>query len=236
MKRISILLMVVATILISCKSTDITKNVKLISSYSQDTSVDDIETVKFGSYPQSDESGKTKEPIEWIVLDRQEDKSLLLSKYILDCKCYYVERNDATWEKSSLREWLNNEFYIHAFDNNQKNKIQITHLINSGGKETDDKIYILSVGEIIKYFGSGGKNFLGFTTMYKNVETRETNYAKNNESSVLNRSSSEDDFWLRTPGRFNWWVAYIQGGHLSTDGIMVNDSSIGVRPALWISN
>lgn len=135
MKRISILLMVVVTILISCKSTDITKNVKLISSYSQDTSIDDMETVKFGSYPQSDACGNTKEPIEWIVLDRQEDKSLLLSKYILDCKCYYVERNDATWEKSLLREWLNNEFYIHAFDNNQKNKIQITHLINSGAKK-----------------------------------------------------------------------------------------------------
>ena len=235
--------MVVATILISCQSADITKNVKLISSYSQDTSVDDMETVKFGSYPQSDESGKTKEPIEWIVLDRQEDKSLLLSKYILDCKCYYIENKDTTWEKSSLRKWLNNEFYNSAFDDNQRNKIQITHLVNNGGdgelyigdvkipavsiggKETDDKIYVLGKKEIIKYFGSKGKFGDSSIRMFNNIRTNGTNFAKN----------SNNSFWLRTPGLINSHATYVLGDFLN-NGIMVNDSSIGVRPALWISN
>ena len=54
--------------------------VKLVSEYPTDTIVDEMDTVTFGSYPQSDVSGNTKEPIEWIVLDRQGNEAFLLSK------------------------------------------------------------------------------------------------------------------------------------------------------------
>ncbi len=43
------------------------KNVKCISEYSDETEVDEMETIEFGSYPQSDASGKSKEPIECCI-------------------------------------------------------------------------------------------------------------------------------------------------------------------------
>lgn len=80
------------------------KNTKLVTEYSEDTLVNDLDTVKFGSYPQNDVSGKTKEPIEWIVLEIQNDKALLLSKFIIDCKSYHNEQLDITWENCDLRK------------------------------------------------------------------------------------------------------------------------------------
>ena len=42
------------------------------------------ETVLFGSYEQDGDAANGKEPIEWLVLARDGDKALLLSKYALD--------------------------------------------------------------------------------------------------------------------------------------------------------
>ena len=51
-------------------------------------------TVTFGNY----EQGDGQAPIEWVVLDRQEDRALLLSKYALDAKPFHeVEDRNVTW-------------------------------------------------------------------------------------------------------------------------------------------
>ena len=144
-------------------STDIKQieNTKHITEYNSDTSVNDIDTITFGSYPQSDVTGKTKEPIEWIVLDRDEEnkKALLLSKYILDCKPYNDEYKEVTWETCSLRKWLNRDFYNIAFNDSDKIYITLTSLINNdnvdygsnGGNNTSDNVFLLSIDEIKHY-------------------------------------------------------------------------------------
>lgn len=139
--------------------------VKLVTEYDKDTTVDEMDTVTFGSYPQSDASGNTKELIEWIVLDRQGDKTLLLSKYILDCKCYNNKFEDVTWETSSLRNWLNSDFYDNAFNGSEQEKIQTTNVITNnnifrgtkGGNNTQDKIFSISIEEVRRYFGNGNQ-------------------------------------------------------------------------------
>ena len=61
------------------------------------------EVYTFGNY----EQGGGQAPIEWIVLDRQEDRLLLLSKYTLDSKPFHeVEDRDVTWADCTLRSWL----------------------------------------------------------------------------------------------------------------------------------
>ena len=56
----------------------------------------------FGTYPQTAE-GNDETPIEWLVLDRNGDHALLLSRYSLDVHAFYPEHVDVTWEKSTLR-------------------------------------------------------------------------------------------------------------------------------------
>ena len=95
--------------------------VKAITEYSIDTKIEQMDTVTFGSYPQSDINGATKEPIEWIVLEKRGNKALLLSKYILDiCSKIGVntDTNNKYWKK-----YLNNTFYKAAFNSSHSGYI-----------------------------------------------------------------------------------------------------------------
>ena len=75
--------------------------------------------VTFGHYEQDADESNGPEPIEWIVLDVQDGKALLLSKYVLDAKPYYTEGTDITWETCTLRTWLNNYFLNNASSQEQ---------------------------------------------------------------------------------------------------------------------
>lgn len=219
---------------------------KLVTEYSEDTTVDYMDTVTFGSYYQSNSS--TKEPIEWIVLDRQGNKALLLSKYILDCKCYNEEWVDVTWETCTLRNWLNYTFYNTAFSSSEKSYIDNTYVITndihsggsyaSGGNNTYDNIFLLSVDEVYKYFYQSSTHPYG----NKLLATRGTNYAKNGGKLYVIYRYDEwydenSDFWLRSPGLYQTSAksVYEHGSLNDYEGYVV-DCHDGVRPALWVSN
>lgn len=76
------------------------------------------DTIEFGEYEQDNKSDK--EPIEWNVLDIQDNKALIISKYGLDAKKYNEEYQSVTWENCTLRKWLNEDFYNEAFSSKAK--------------------------------------------------------------------------------------------------------------------
>ena len=52
------------------------------------------------------------EPVEWRVLDKKDGEILLLSEYGLDILPFDDSGSGSIiWENSSIRNWLNNEFY-----------------------------------------------------------------------------------------------------------------------------
>ena len=67
------------------------------------------DVVTFGNYYQSD--SVKKEPIEWRVLSVDGDDVFLLADKILDSKAYHGPGGLASWSESTIRNWLNNEFY-----------------------------------------------------------------------------------------------------------------------------
>ena len=85
--------------------------------------------VEFGYYAQDSDKKAAELPIEWIVLDKQGSRMLLVSRYILDAGAYNFiipdnsddEDNDilkepiGRWDVSSLRRWLNRTFYDSDF-------------------------------------------------------------------------------------------------------------------------
>ena len=158
------------------------RDAKIVSNYTSDTLVNDIDSVRFGVYPQSDTTGEKKEPIEWIVLHISEDKkeALLLSKYILDNKSYYRYWTDVVWIESDLRKWLNEYFYNSAFSSKDKETILLKEIRNNiensfdinGGQDSKDKLFCLSELECYKYFNiDKGQS--------KILATNATKYAKN---------------------------------------------------------
>ena len=72
--------------------------------------------VQYGSYEQDNVLSNGAEPIEWIVLDKQGNKVLLLSRCGLDAIPFHKRLTSVTWAECSLRDWLNTTFFNTAFD------------------------------------------------------------------------------------------------------------------------
>lgn len=85
----------------------------------------------------------------WYVIAKEDNKVLLLSD---DGHIFSGERPNIKggWTNSSIRRFLNSEFYEKAFPKYIKERIVTTNLTNSHGTTTD-KIFILSQEEIEKY-------------------------------------------------------------------------------------
>lgn len=103
-------------------------------------------------------------PIEWLVLARDGNKALLISRYWLDAQPYNTDHTSVTWETCTLRTWLNVTFYNKAFSSDEQAAILTTSVDNgknqgyskwstSGGNNTEDKVFLLSYAEANKYFG-----------------------------------------------------------------------------------
>ena len=98
--------------------------------------------ITFGHYPQTSE-GKDKTPIEWLILERDGLNALVVSKYGLDAQPYNISYTDVTWEKCSLRTWLNDTFYNKAFNADAQAAILTTNVDNSKNQGDSEYIAIL---------------------------------------------------------------------------------------------
>lgn len=66
-------------------------------------------------------SGHEKDvTIEWIVLDVKANVALLVSKNVLEAIPYHSEQKKVDSEKSSIRSWLNSDFFFAAFTGNKR--------------------------------------------------------------------------------------------------------------------
>ena len=203
----------------------------------------DGHAIYFGTYPQT-KSGNDKTPIEWLLLDVQDDKLLLLSRYGLDEQPYDT-KYDVAWEKCTLRTWLNETFINNAFSSAEQQCILLTDVDNSqsqsyaswitttGGNNTQDKVFLLSYAEADKYLDVPRNNS-------NNTKSRvaPTDYAIAQGAWQSDDYKTEDGLYagewrLRSPGDFRGIVAYVDG-----DGSLKLDSygrvNCCVRPALWV--
>lgn len=200
-------------------------------------------TVTFGTYPQT-KGGTDSTPIEWIILDRDGDNVLLLSRYGLDNQPYNAEWTDVTWENCSLRVWLNNDFLKRAFSAEEQNAICITHIINAnqgysvwdsdGGNDTQDRIFLLSFAEANKYLGV----VYGDSSMEARMTP--TAYASSLGAFVNDGEYKTADggktglWWLRSAGTSQNFAAFIAPDG-SLYSINVGYTYGCVRPALWVN-
>lgn len=142
---------------------------RVVTSYSSKVNCMYYDTVTFGAYEQDSVLENGKEPIEWIVLDKKGDEYLLLSKYVLDYHQFQnnkIEGKPASWNESDIRMWANTEFLNNAFSEEDQKHIMLSTIENTNNdyynlKLTEDRIFLLSLDEIINYFGSKNENLDG---------------------------------------------------------------------------
>ena len=193
------------------------------------------ETYTFGSYEQDGDSSNGKEPIEWLVLDRDGDRALLLSKYALDYQSfmpfYEPVTEPYTWESCSLRRWLNGTFLNAAFSADEQQRLLTTTVITSPGSlhrengpvTTEDRVFLLSNTEVYAYFANEAATAAEYTA-----------YALSENPWPGNAA---------TPGPADWWLRTTDG-YDHPDGVYA-DGRVGegarayegeyVRPAIWIT-
>ena len=185
----------------------------------------------------------------WRVLEIQNGKALILSDIIIDKKAYNY--TTTTWENCELRQYLNEEFY-NSFSAEEKERIAETRLMNndnqwygtSGGIATNDRIFLLSLEEVVKYFGDSGdlKNRKGWGWGWENenyVLKEGKNEAINdqyNSARIARDAGGEASmWWLRSPGEDNYSVTFVYDeGYVSVNGNYVRNKD-GIRPALWLN-
>lgn len=185
--------------------------------------------VIFGNYQQS-ESGQSKTPIVWLVLERKGDRALLISRYGLNAQPYYTKARRVTWEDSSVREWLNETFIYNAFTAAEQAAIEITDVDNgksqqisnvSGGNDTKDKLFLLSYAEVEKYFPAKEARMI-----------EPTAYAVS-QGTYVHQRSGNTWWWTRSPGKDQGMVATVNFEGTRSD-YYVNLTSGAVRPAIWV--
>ena len=92
--------------------------------------------VIIGEYEQDNNMENGKEPIDWIVINKENDKYILISKYVLDVKKYgYEEKYDQLvyWIKSNFAETSFNEDILKIIkDVKLLSSSDVNNAVNSG--------------------------------------------------------------------------------------------------------
>jgi len=209
---------------------------------------------------------------DWFVLERHNDKALLLSELLIENREFHAAGGEITWSTCDLRDYLNNEFYFKAFSDQERAKILKTTLppyINpwyglSNGKSrfvrlkekemriyddasqtTEDCIFVLSVEEIVKYFGNSGdlEKRIGYTWPGEGYDCFALGDGfgqflidqYENSRKAIDAQGSVKAYWLRTPGyqyHYNVGVGH-DGRFFPFTGGSISQK-LGVRPAMWV--
>lgn len=229
------------------------------------TKEDDSSTwdcVYFGRYWQNDtnqdgvaDKKDDKEPIKWRVLQINGDDAFLLSDKILDVQKYNKSYRAIQWEDCSLRQWLNQEFFINAFNEKEREGIIEADVKNGEyineeigtSNDTKDKVYLLSKSEV-------RETKFGFSYVTTEITERQTtNYYRNSCFNIaecsqfaiargVSHTKGKGDWWLRSvkdEGRANA-VSYIgfctyefvAGAQNLCTGKLMPD--FGVRPVIHL--
>lgn len=192
------------------------------------------ETFLYGRYEQ-DEGKEGEEPIEWIVLAKEEDRMLVISKLGLDARPYNMSGESSTWESSSIRAWLKDEFYFYAFSDEEKAHILLTENYadddtdapRKQGKDTSDYVFLLSITEANQYIKNN-------VSLEENDDCcKPSRYAYDKVEII---SSNSCWWWLRTSAEQGKCACSINSDgtvNYGTRGVSWKQGA--VRPAMWIN-
>ena len=196
------------------------------------------DTYTFGAYEQDNSTSNGKEAIEWTVLDKDGMSLLLISKQALDCQQYNTSYTDVTWESCSLRKWMNGTFLNKAFNAEEQAQIQNTTVSadknpeynTNPGNATTDKVFLLSINEVEKYFNSDEARKCAPTAYAK------AQGAYTSDSYKTASGAATCWWWLRSPGDTQLSAAIVcSDGSVNYYGSIVYIDNVAVRPALWIN-
>ncbi|MDR1272030.1 MAG: DUF6273 domain-containing protein [Clostridiales Family XIII bacterium] len=157
---------------------------------------------------------------EWQILDLddEEKKALVIMKNCVAQMPYHNTYEPTTWEKCTLRQWLNHEYLAslppgiraRVCEVKLSNKDNLNHGTKAGA-DTTDKVFLPDIEEARLYF-------------------------EDNTERIACYEGERVWWWLRSPGYGGNYAALVHNvGSLRTIGHNVSDDTGGVRPAFWLN-
>jgi hypothetical protein len=211
-------------------------------------------------------------PYNWLVLERKGNTALLITENVLQSLRYDMRKG--TWEKCEIRKYLNGEFLETFSEADRARIIEVTNENadnpwfkptkdkemfyegGTGGKPTKDKVFLLSLDEVCRYFGDStaklGKcayqqaaegKFVPVDPASKKpplkdgVELWAISDGNDKNRIAIDPAKpkfKESHWWLRSPGNQNGCAANIDNEGKVWVGGHGKSSNYRLRPALWI--
>ncbi|MBP5311791.1 MAG: hypothetical protein J6112_03035 [Clostridia bacterium] len=198
------------------------------------------DVVILGSYEQDNNISNGTEEIEWIVLSVDFGTATLISKYALDALPYNTVSKGVTWKTSTLRSWLNNDFYNSAFSSSEKAQIKSTnHYIEKNPDyETGSEEVVTDYVYLPGYYNMVYSGY-GFSTDPDSYDDERlcsaTTYARARGCIAADSGDILDvcQWWISLPGESLSAASVVsEYGFIDTCGTDVDYGGIGVRPML----
>ena len=172
------------------------------------------------------------------IIDAQAYQNVVRRESASDIYYYYIGSTSTfanNYAESSIRAWLNNDFYNTAFNNTQKANIRNTTISNDAYPSehslyssvwTTDPIFLLSYDEV-------RQSIYGFSDL-ESKKAKGTDYAK---CQGLHVEDSGFSGWrLRTAGEYSGMTRFVQYHGGTVDDENVARTCLGIRPACCLSD
>lgn len=186
------------------------------------------------------------EPIKWRIIEINDDEMMLMSDRLLDCVPYNRVSENVSWQDSYLRQFLNDEFYDHAFSEKEKEAIITKQIENDPnrtydtycGNTTSDKVFILSEEEVYLDKKATEHGFYPYTGVDDPAKRfRPTMYAmaRGTWYSPVENYKGNGFWFMRTNGYCGSSVTYIcDMGYIYEHGTDVTCSDSGILPVICV--
>lgn len=186
--------------------------------------------IKFGGY-------------DWRVLEKKDGSMLVMADKVLELRAFYPRGSEhgsfvkIKWSDSEARKYLNGDFFSRFNAEEKARIIESTVKAEqnpwygsiSAGDDTQDYVFLLSIGEVVKYLGDG-KDVAKKAGKSKGVMNDDSNAKRQAALSDGNPVS----WWLRSAGSGDNFAALVNDkGGLAIGGFNVTEA-FGLRPAMWI--
>ena len=200
-------------------------------------------------------------PFDWRVLQVDGNYVMIITDRVIDIRVFHNPPVSVTWETSDIRHWLNGEF-LNRFSDQERGRIIQTMITNDnnpwdfsewggntrtpGGNNTTDWVFLLSIDEVLRFFGDSGLVNegapIGINERFNNQPVMPEfgiySWGIHDRYSAIriarNLEGQVSCWWLRTPGGSFYSAAFVyEDGRLNIGGYYFTNVG-GIRPALWL--
>ncbi len=195
--------------------------------------------VVFGTYEQDNNLENGAEDLEWIVLDTDGDKVMMITKELVDCVPFSKGFDMATWDISGARAWCNETFYNNAFTDEERSAILLNQLeaptndrydYMPAGEATEDYVFLLSLEEAERYFPEDETKY-AYATPYAVAQ-----------GALVHKESGCSWWWLRTVGATRMLACAVHASYqivfnvADYYGSNVSNNEGCMRPVIWVDS